>query len=198
LYAALLFGLVATVSTAVLLLRLVIRAVLGSVEADLPAEVGRWLGYTLVGMAVAVYHTGRLRRVSAARDEIGRGLTVAILADEPLRQALNAACQRELPGATLRVAGTAERGPALEAIAGADALVVPLAAALDGPLSGTVHAFGGHRLLLTTAVPGYELIGARMSDAALARRAAQALRATAGTGQHLAAQPPPPLPKGAA
>jgi hypothetical protein len=191
LYAALLFGLIASVSTAVLLLRLVIRAVLGAADPDLPAEVGRWLGYTLIGAAIAVYHTALLRRVSAARSDLGRGVTVAILADDPLRPALVAACVRELPGATLRVAGIAELASALAALAQADALIVPLAAVLEDPLRGAIRAFHGQRLLLAGPIPGYELIGAHEGEAGLARRAAQALRASLSRAQQLAPSPTP-------
>jgi hypothetical protein len=189
LYVALLFGLIASVSTAVLLLRLVIRAVLGAADPDLPAEVGRWLGYTLIGAAIAVYHTALLRRVSAARSDLGRGLTVAILAEDSLCQLLVGACARELPGATLRVAGTTELASALLALAQADALIVPLAAVLEDPLRGAIRAFHGQRLLLASPIPGYELLGAREGEAALARRAAQALRASLSRAQQLAPSP---------
>jgi hypothetical protein len=191
LYAALLFGLIATVSTAVLLLRLVIRATLGAAEPDLPAEVGRWLGYTLIGAVIAVYHTALLRRVSAARSDLGRGVTVAILAEDPLRPALVAACARELPGATLRVAGIAELASALAALAAADVIIVPLAAVLEDPLRDAIRAFHGQRLLLASPIPGYELIGAREGEAALARRAASALRASLSIAQQLAPSPTP-------
>jgi len=191
LYAALLFGLTATVVTAVLLLRLVIRAVLGAAEPDLPAEVGRWLGYTMIGAAIAVYHAALLRGVGTLIGEVGRGMTIAILADEPLLSALMAACARELPGATMRPASVAELPAALAVLAAADALVAPLAALVDSPLGGAIRAFGGRRLLLATAIPGYELTGARETEAVMARRAAQALRAATSTAPRPAAPPTP-------
>jgi hypothetical protein len=192
LYAALLFGLVATVSTAVLLLRLVLRAALSVAEPDLLAEAGRWLGYTLIGAAITVYHAALLRRLSVVRGELGRGVTIAILADEPLRPMLIAACTRELPGVTVREASTAEIAPALAVLATADALIVPLAAVFEDPLREAIRAFHGQRLLLASTIPGYELIGARESEAVLARRAAQALRAALSTRHQLA---PPPTPR---
>lgn len=196
LYAGLLFGLIAAVVTAVLLLRLLIRALLGAGEPYLAPEAGRWLGYTLVGAVIAAYHIVLVRRAGAARGEALSSLRVAILADEPLRPALLAACARELPGAALLAAGTTDIAPALAALAAADALIAPLAAALDGPLASAIRSFQGRRLLLATAAPGYELIGAREGTAALARHAAQALRATPGLAQQPGAPPAPPLAQG--
>ncbi|HEX9369406.1 MAG TPA: DUF5671 domain-containing protein [Roseiflexaceae bacterium] len=175
LYAALLFGIVAAVISAVVLVRLLLGALLGAAEPDFLAEAGRWAGYTLVGVAIAVYHALLLRRGSAPQGDAGAGATVAVLAEEPLRKALLAAVARELPGAAVRPTGASDPGLAA-ALAGADALIVQLADVLDGPLAAPVRAFGGRRVLLAGPVPGYEVVGASRRDDALAREAAQRLR----------------------
>jgi hypothetical protein len=178
LYAALLFGLAATVSAVVALLRLVLSALLGAPAPDLPIELGRWVGYTLPGAAIAVFYALRLRRASVLQSDIGAGITIAIVADEPLRHALVAACAREASRATILAGGGDELAPTIAAIGAADILVATLAPALDGPLAASIHAFGGRRLLLATDTCGYEIIGPRRSDAALVRAAAQAVRAS--------------------
>jgi hypothetical protein len=177
LYAALLFGIIAAISAAVALLRLALQALLGAAEPDLAAELGRWLGYLLIGAAIAAYHATLLRRAGAARGDMGAGTSIAIIADEPLREALRAALAREAPGATLRVASTDAPDSALAALDAAAILVAALPAAFDGPLAPAIRAFGGRRLLLASDLPGYELIGAQRGEEAIARAAARALRA---------------------
>jgi Domain of unknown function (DUF5671) len=178
LYAALLFGIATTVIAVVTLLRLVLSALLGAPASDLPLELGRWLGYTLPGAAIAVLYTLQLRRASVLQSDIGAGITIAIIADEPLRHALVAACAREASKATILSGGADAPAPTIAAISAADMLVVTLALALDGPLAASIHAFGGRRLLLATDTRGYDIIGPRRSDAALVRATAQAVRAT--------------------
>jgi len=181
LYAALLFGIAATVSAVVALLRLVLSALLGAPASDLPTELGRWVGYALAGAAIAVLYALRLRRASVLHGDIGAGITIAIVADEPLRQALAAACAREVSGATILSGGADDVAPTTAAIGAADILVATLAPALDGPLAASIHAFGVRRMLLATDTCGYEIIGSRRSDAAMVRAAAQAVRAIAGS-----------------
>jgi Domain of unknown function (DUF5671) len=175
LYAALLFGIVATVIAAVVLVRLILGALLGTAEPDFLAEAGRWAGYTLVGGAIAVAYALLLRRGGAAPSDTGAGTTIAVVADEPLRQALLTAVARELPGAAIRSAGAGDAGLAAT-LDGADVLIVRLADALDGPLAGPIHAFGGRRLLLAGPVPGYEVIGVRQHEDALIREMTRHLR----------------------
>ena len=184
LYAALLFGIVATIIAVVALLRLLLAGVLGAAEPGMLAELGRWLGYTVIGAGIAVYHGILLRRLAVVRGDTGAGSTIALIANEPLRRALVAAFEREVPGATLRLAGVDEPERVAEALVGADLLVVPLQVVIDGPLVVPLRAFGGRRLLLATAVTGYDLVGARHGDDTIAREAAQAARAaTAATPQ---------------
>jgi hypothetical protein len=178
LYAALLFGIAATVIAVVALLRLVLSALLGAPPSDLPIQLGRWVGYTLPGAVIAVFYALRLRRASVLHSDSGAGITIAIVADEPLRHALVAACAREAPGATILSGGADDLPPTIAAIGAADILVATLAPALDGPLAASIHAFGGRRLLLATDTSGYEIIGSRRNDAAMVRAAAQAVRAT--------------------
>jgi hypothetical protein len=175
LYAALLFGIVATVIAAVALVRLVLAALLGTPEPDFLAEAGRWAGYTLVGGAITAAHALLLRRGATAPHETGAGMTIAMVADEPLRRALLAALARDLPGATVRSAD-ADDAALAATLDGADVLIVRLADALDGPLAGLVHTFGGRRVLLAGLAPGYEVIGVRRREDALVREVVQHLR----------------------
>jgi hypothetical protein len=176
LYAALLFGIVATVIAAVVLVRLLLGALLGTAEPDFLAEAGRWAGYALVGGAIVVAYVLLLRRGGAAGRETGAGTTIALLADEPLREALVAALAREWPEATVRSGGVDDPVPAA-LLDGADVLIVRLADVLDGPLAGLARAFGGRRLLLAGQVPGYDVIGASRREDALVREVVQSLRA---------------------
>jgi hypothetical protein len=180
LYAALLFGIVATVIAAVVLVRLLLGALLGTAEPDFLAEAGRWVGYTLVGGVIAAAHVMLLRRGAAAPRDAGMGTTIVVLADEPLRQALLAMVARELPGAAAQSAGAADPGLAA-ALDGADVLIARLADLLDGPLREPIRAFAGRRLLLAGPVPGYEVVGAQRREDALVREAAQSLRSTPDT-----------------
>jgi hypothetical protein len=173
LYAALLFGIVAAVVAAVALVRLAIGALLGAAEPGALAESGRWAGYALIGGGVATIHVLLVRRAGARQPDLGAGLTIVLVAGEPLQAALVAALAHELPGAALRQAGPGEIATAL---AGADAVIADLAAMLVGPSAGQIQAFGGLRVLLAAPAPGYELVGARANAAALARQAAQRLR----------------------
>jgi hypothetical protein len=188
LYAALLFGIVATVIAAVVLVRLLLGALLGTAEPDFLAEAGRWAGYALVGAAIAVAHALLLLRGGAAQRETGIGTTIAVVADEPLRRALLAALARELPGATVRSVGIADAELAAT-LDGADVVIARLADALDGPLADPVRTFGGRRMLLAGPVPGYEVIGVRRHEDALVREAVQNLRSALHTGRLAPAAP---------
>jgi hypothetical protein len=176
LYAVLLFGIVATVIAAVVLVRLLLGALLGTAEPDFLAEAGRWAGYALVGGAIVVAYALLLRRGGVVARETGAGMTIVLLADEPLRGALAAALAREWPEAIVRPAGMDHPEPAA-LLAGANVLIVRLADVVDGPLAGFARGFGGRRLLLASQVPGYDLIGAGRSEDALVREVVQSLRA---------------------
>jgi len=175
LYAALLFGIVATVIAAVVLVRLLLGALLGTAEPDFLAEAGRWAGYAVVGGAIVFAYALLLRRSGAAQRETGADMTIALLADEPLQGTLLAALVREWPEATVRAAGVADPGPAA-LLDGADVLIVRLADLIDGPLAVLVRAFGGRRLLLAGPVPGYDVIGVGRREDALVREVVQHLR----------------------
>ncbi|HEX6290369.1 MAG TPA: DUF5671 domain-containing protein [Herpetosiphonaceae bacterium] len=197
LYAALLFGIVAAIVTGVMLLQLLLSALLGAAEAGLAASIARWLGYTLVGAAMTAYYTLLLRRSSAARADTGAGLTIAVIADEALRQTVATTFERELPGATLRVVGPGEPAIIGEALSAADVLVVALQAALDGATAEALRGFGGRRLLLATSVPSYELIGAHKDAAAIVRDAARTLRSSLRSAPPVVPPTRSALPQGA-
>ncbi len=193
LYAALLFGLVATIVALVALLRLVLAALLGAAETDLAAELGRWLGYTLIGAAIAFYYGTLLRRVGAVPTDAGQGVTIAIVANEPLLAALATGFARELPGAAVR-ATRIDGADAEQVLDGADVVVVDVAAALDGRLARVIQAFPGRRLLLAAPGSGYEVIGARLADDALVREAIRSVRAGLNTPSTTGSPPVAALP----
>ena len=174
LYAALLFGIGASVTALVQLLRLALGAALGAATPDLAAELGGWAGYTLIGAALLAYYAWLARRAGRAKSTLGAGMTVAVLAAEPLRAALLAAIAHELPGAIVR----APDADAALAAAGTDLLVVALSEALEGPSAAALRAFPGRRLLLALPAPGDDLVGARAAEAVV-RDAARAVRAAA-------------------
>jgi hypothetical protein len=179
LYAILLFGIVVGIFAVVALLRLLLAAGLGESEPGITAEIGRWLGYTLIAGAIVVYHGMLLRRVGVARPAsfaAAHGMTVVIVVDDAQRGAFEAAVGREAPGTTLRFAGFTEPELLKEKLDGADMLIVPLGAVLGGVLMPIVRSFTGHRLVLPLDTQGYHVVGPRYSLAALAREAAQALR----------------------
>lgn len=175
LYAALFFGIIATLVAIVQLVRIATVVVLGQTERNLLAEVARWLGYTVIGGVIGAYHLVLVRRVGAGR-ESGAGLTVAIVAEDSLILSLKAVFDHELPGTTLRTARHEDRTGVEAALRDAEVLVTTFGALKSGPVSGLLEAFGGLRVLLATPVPGYELIGGHLSDEALARAAVRHVR----------------------
>lgn len=188
LYAALLFGVVAGVVMGTRLVQLLVVAALGEAGASAAGEVGRLLGYTALGLAMAAAHGALLRRAGAARGAAGAGRTVALAAGGALGQSLEAALAHELPGATVVTLGGADSPERRAALAGADLLILPLAALGDPALAG----FAGARLVLATPLEGATLVGARREGPALAREAARAARGLFGP----APQAPPPAPAG--
>lgn len=185
LYAGLLFGVVATVTTATQLIRLLVVAGMGEGAPGTAGEVGRLVAYTLLGLAAATGYGGLLRRAGAARGTAGAGRSIVLIADEPLRQSLAAAMAHELPGATLVAFDERDSPERRAALAGADLLVSSLAALGDESLA----AFQGPRLLLATPLAGVTLVGARREGPALAREAARKARGICAAG---APQSPPP------
>ncbi|MBA3943776.1 MAG: hypothetical protein H0X37_04355 [Herpetosiphonaceae bacterium] len=176
LYAVLLFGIVATITAVVVLVRLGLGVALGNAEVGWTSEFARWLGYAVVAGVIAGMYTTLLLRSSRVRADVRFTRSIVIVANEPLRTTLTTAITRELPGATLRTVSEDEAAPLREALAGAETLIAPLRALLHGPTAPVIHNFAGQRLLLTTAAPSYEVIG-RQSDEALARGVLLALEA---------------------
>ena len=173
LYIALLFGIVSTVSAAVLLIRQLLEFSLGAAEPGAAAQAGRYFAYAAIGAVVAWYHIMLLRRTAAPAAGAGAGRTIAILAPDSLGEALAASIKRELPAA--EVQRLEDAAPAA-ALAGADTLVLTLDAALDPQLAPALQSFDGRKLLLPVGA-GYEVAGVRERDDALIRSAVQLLRA---------------------
>lgn len=184
LYAALLFGVVSTIVTGVLLLQRLLSAGLGVAEPGLAVDLARWLAYVLVGAAITGYYTLLLRRSTTIRADTGTGIVIAILVDAPLQSSLVATIERELPGADVRIVDTSAAAQIGEALSAADVLVITLRAALDTRIADLLGGFRGRKLLLATDVPAYELIGARR-EGAIVREAVRALRTNV--------QSPPPV-----
>lgn len=192
LYAALLFGLIAAIVALVALVRLILDALLGVTPADFGAQLGRWLGYAVVGAAIAAVHARWIRRAGAPRADAGRGLTLAIVAEAPLREIVATAVQRELPAADVKALEPADVRLS-DVVAHADVVIASLGAALNSPLAGTIRAFAGRRLLLAAATPDIELLGATQSPDALARAVTHRLREL-NTKPPTTAPPQPALP----
>jgi len=134
---------VATAVAAVSLVRQILAALLGTAGSDILVEAGRWAGYAVVGGAIVVTHLLLLRRGGIAQREAGRGRTLAVVADAPLREKLVAVVAHELPSATVRSADSS--APELAALLdGANVVIGRLADVLEGPLAGPLRAFGGH------------------------------------------------------
>ncbi len=172
LYAGLLFGVIATVITATLLLRLLVVVTFGEGSAGTTSEIVRMLWYTSLGGAICATYALLLRRAGRARGTTGAGRQIVIVAPEALSRALEAALAHELPGA--KVASFAEQDSPERrvALADADMLLMGLTALSDTTLTN----FRGQRLLLTTPLDGVTLVGARQSGSALAREAARVAR----------------------
>lgn len=190
LYAALLFGIIATLVAIVQLVRIATVVVLGQDEPNLLAEVARWLGYAVIGGVIGAYHLVLVRRIGSGR-ESGAGLTVAIVAEDSMCAALTAAFERELPGSTLHTAGREDRAGAEAALRDAEVLITTIGTLVGSPVSGLLEGFGGLRLLLATPAPGYELIGGRGGEEAVARAAVRRVREGRAAARTEAARPAP-------
>lgn len=174
LYAALLFGIVVTIGAAVALLRIVIAAALGATSGGDVAGAARWLGYALIGGAIAAYYLSLVRRVAATREE-GPALVLAVVAGDPLGARLVAAFSRDLPRTSLRRADPSDHPSLAAAISGADLLIVSLAALLDPAVAQLSAGFQGPRLVLPGQTAGYTVAGAE-TDEALVRDAVRWVR----------------------
>ncbi|MCX7789855.1 MAG: DUF5671 domain-containing protein, partial [Chloroflexaceae bacterium] len=173
LYAGLLFGVIAGVVALTQFIRLLLVTLLGQGGPGVITQISELAGYAILGAAIAVAYAAGLRRAGAARGALGAGWRVGIVAGEPLRQALVAALGNELPGATLIVCDEGEAPERRASLAGADLLVLSLAAWADP----TLAPLPAPRLLLAAAPPDVTLVGARRDGPALAREAARKARA---------------------
>lgn len=173
LYAGLLFGVIAAVAALTQFIRLLLVTLLGQGGPGVVAQISELAGYAILGAAIAAAYAAGLRRAGAARGSLGAGWRVGIVAGEPLRQHLVAALGHELPGATLIVCDEREAPERRASLAGADLLILSLAAWAD-PALATLPA---PRLLLAAAPPDVTLVGARRDGPALAREAARKARA---------------------
>lgn len=196
LYAALLFGVIASVVTTTQLLQLLVVSALGEAEPGTLGEIGRLVGYTALGAAITTGYGVLLGRAGRARGTAGTGWSIVLVAAAPLRQALEVAVCHELPGAAVSAFDEQDTPERRAALAVADVLVLSLAAQGDETLAG----FRGPRLLLATPLAGATLVGARRDGPGLAREAARALRSLCG-GQpphHAPPESPPPVLRNAA
>jgi len=173
LYAGLLFGVIAGVVALTQFIRLLLVMLLGQGGPGVAGQIGELVGYALLGGAIAVAYAAGLRRAGAARGTLGAGWRVGVVAGEPLRQALVAALGHELPGATLIVCDEQEALERRASLAGADLLILSLAAWANPALA----AIPVPCLLLAAAPPQVTLVGARREGPALAREAARKARA---------------------
>lgn len=180
LYAGLLFGVIAGVVALTQFIRLLLVMFLGQGGPGVVSQMSELAGYAILGAAIAVAYAAGLRRAGAARSALGAGWRVGIVAGEPLRQALVAALGNELPGATLIACDEREALERRASLAGADLLILSLAAWADPALA----SLPAPRLLLAAAPPDVTLVGARRDGPALAREAARKARAL-----YLARQP---------
>jgi hypothetical protein len=180
LYAGLLFGVIAGVVALTQFIRLLLVTLLGQGGPGVVAQINELAGYAVLGAAIAVAYAAGLRRAGAARGALGAGWRVGIVAGEPLRQNLVAALGNELPGATLIACDECEAPERRASLAGADLLILSLAAWADPALA----SLSAPRLLLAAAPPDVTLVGARRDGPALAREAARKARAL-----YLACQP---------
>ena len=172
LYASLLFGVIATVVTATLFLRLLVVVTLGEGAAETTSDIARMIWYTILGGTICATYALLLQRAGKARGTTGAGRQIVIVAPEAFSQTLEAAVANELPGAkVVRFAeqDSPERRAALDS---ADLLMMSLATLGDATLAN----FRGQRLLLVTPLDGVTLVGARQSGSALAREAARVAR----------------------
>lgn len=172
LYAALLFGVVATVVATTGLVRLTVMALLGAGGAGAAGEIARLAGYACLGAVVVAAYAALLRRAAAARGDAGAGRAILLLAGEPLAASLTAALAHELPGAAVATFGQGDSPDRRAALAGADLLILTPGDLADPALA----AFGGPRLLIATPPAGVTLVGARRESLALAREAARVAR----------------------
>jgi hypothetical protein len=193
LYAGLLFGLIATVATATPLIQLLVVSGLGQGESGAAGQIGQQAAYTALGIAITAGYGVLVGRAGRARGTAGAGWSIVLVAAVPLRQALEAAVAHELPGAAVAAFDERDSPERRAALAGADALLLSLAAQGDITLAG----FQGPRLLLATPVAGATLVGARREGPGLAREAARTLRSLCGAGPPLH-QPPGALAPGPA
>lgn len=185
LYAGLLFGVIAAVTATTGLIRVLVVALLGQGGPVIAADVGWLVGYSGLGLVIAVGYGLLLRQAGAARGTLGAGRSIVLVAATPLRQTLEAAVRHELPGATLAAFDEQDTPERRAALASADVLIMSLAALGDA----TLASFSGPRLLLATPLEGMTLIGARREGAALAREAARTLRRLCSAGPPLAKPP---------
>ncbi len=173
LYAGLLFGVIAGVVALTQFIRLLLVTLMGQGGPGVLVQISELAGYAVLGAAIAVAYAAGLRRAGAARGALGAGWRVGIVAGEPLRQSLVAALGNELPGATLIVCDEGEAPERRASLAGADLLILSLAAWADPALA----SLPAPRLLLAAAPPDVILVGARRDGPALAREAARKARA---------------------
>jgi hypothetical protein len=188
LYAGLLFGVIATVITTTLFLRLLVVVTLGQGDAGTTSEIVRMLWYTSLGGAICATYALLLRRAGRARGTTGAGRQIVIVAPEAFSRALEAALAHELPGAKVASFVEQDSPERRVALGDADMLLMSLTALSDATLTN----FRGQRLLLTTPLDGVTLVGARQSGSALAREAARVARRLCL--EHVVAPPPQSTP----
>ena len=170
LYAALLFGIITTIVAVVQLVRLTLGVAFGVGDIEVFADIGRWVGYAIIGVIIGYYHFTLVRRAGEAHeDQEAIVLAVALVVDEPIGSAIHSLIQRELPTVDLRVAAPDNQAAITEALQGVEVLITSLSVLFERTEARTLNAFSGHKILLPTAIQRYDVVGASRSADTWAR-----------------------------
>lgn len=174
-YIALLFGIVTIIVAVVQIIRLALGLALGASEAGALGELGRWIGYALIGGVIGYYYFTLVRRAGEANEET-MSVTATLIMDAPLSTIIAGRVQRDLVSVDLRVVSPDDIAGITQALTGADVLVTTLPALITALTVPVFDAFDGHRILLPVSVDRYDVVGAMHSDDGWAHETVRALR----------------------
>ncbi len=174
-YIALLFGIVTIIVAVVQIIRLALGLALGASEAGALGELGRWIGYALIGGVIGYYYFTLVRRAGEANEET-MSVTATLIMDAPLSTIIAGRVQRDLVVGGLACGFARRYSGNYPSITGADVLVTTLPALLTGLNVPAFDAFDGHRILLPISIDRYDVVGAMHSDDEWAHETVPALR----------------------